>query len=86
MFRKSEGQDQDHAQDRAEERQTLEKSQSCIDTDVLAKARCSEDNKHAGDKELLVKTVFPSSLSYFRDLAFTSQTLVYTFGLISLHF
>lgn len=49
---------QDQAQDGAEERQTLEKSRPCIDTDVLAKARCSEDKKHAGDKkETLVKTV-----------------------------
>lgn len=48
MFIESEGQDQDEAQHRAEERQTLEKSQSCIDTDVLAKA---EDNKHAGEKK-----------------------------------
>lgn len=31
---------QDQAQDRVEERQT-----ACIDTDVLAKARCSEDKK-----------------------------------------
>lgn len=33
------------------------KSRPCIDTDVLTKARCSEDNKHAGnEREPLVKT------------------------------
>lgn len=44
-------QDQDQEQDRAEERQTLKKSLPCTGTDVLAKARCSEDSKHAGDEK-----------------------------------
>lgn len=79
-------QDQDQEQDRAEERQTLKKSLPCTGTDVLAKARCSEDSKHAGDeKGLLVKTVFPLPLTYSTDSAMCLITLVYTFGLVSLH-
>lgn len=74
------GQDRDQARDGAGGKtNTGEKSRPCIDTDVLTKARCSEDeNKHAGDeKEPLVQTVFPFSLSYLRHLA----TCLTNFGL-----
>lgn len=57
------------------ERDTLEKSGPCIETDVLTEARCSEDNKHVGDKrEPLVKTLSQFSFSHFRHLAICPTT------------
>lgn len=81
------GRDQDQAQDRAGERQTPEKSRPCIDTDVLTKARCSEDNKHAGDeKGLLVKNWFSVLIIILQTFSHVPDKLwLYTFGLISLH-
>lgn len=59
-------------------RLTLEKRQPCFDTAVLAKARCSEDKKHAGDKKKPRSTSRVSSLIIIlQRFSHMSQTLAH---------